>query len=66
MMRTYTLISAFMLTIAAGAQTLNVGMGNVNYQFPASLTGEMTYTNSGQTLNVMGRTFTLTDVSEMI
>ena len=45
-MRTYTLISAFMLTIAAGAQTLNVGMGNVNYQFPASLTGEMTYTNS--------------------
>ena len=65
MMRTYTLISAFMLTIAAEAQTLNVGMGNVNYQFPASLTGEMTYTNSGQTLNVMGRTFTLTDVSEM-
>ena len=34
-----------MLTIAVGAQTLNVQVGSVTYQFPASQTGEMTYTD---------------------
>ena len=65
MMRTYTFFAALILTIAAGAQTLNIGTGNVSYQFPASQTGEMTYTDGGQTLNVMGRTFSLANVSEM-
>jgi len=65
MMRTYTFVAALILTIAAGAQTLNIGTGNVSYQFPASQTGEMTYTDGGQTLNVMGRTFSLANVSEM-
>lgn len=64
-MRTYTFVAALILTIAAGAQTLSVGTGNVSYQFPASQTGEMTYTDGGQTLNVMGRTFSLANVSEM-
>ena len=58
------LIAALVLTIAAGAQTLNVQVGSVTYQFPAAQTGEMTY-NDGTTLTVMGKTFTLSDVSQM-
>ena len=42
MKRTLLYIIAIMLTIAAGAQTLNVQVGSVTYQFPASQTGEMT------------------------
>ena len=52
------------LTIAAGAQTLNVKVGSVTYQFPASQTGEMTYAN-GETVTIMGKTFTLTDITAM-
>ena len=55
---------ALVLTIAAGAQTLNVKVGSVTYQFPASETGEMTY-NDGTTLTVMGKTFTLADIDAM-
>ena len=53
-----------MLTVAAGAQTLNVKVGSVTYQFPASQTGEMTYAN-GETLTIMGKTFSLTDITAM-
>ena len=55
---------ALVLTIAAGAQTLNVKVGSVTYQFPASQTGEMTYAN-GETVTIMGKTFTLTDITAM-
>ena len=53
-----------MLTIAATGQTLNVKVGNVTYQFPANQTGEMTYAN-GETLTIMGKTFTQADISSM-
>ena len=53
-----------MLAIAAGAQTLNVKVGSVTYQFPAAQTGEMTYAD-GQTVTIMGKTFTLGDISAM-
>ena len=53
-----------MLTVAAGAQTLNVKVGSVTYQFPASQTGEMTYAN-GETLTIMGKTFARADISSM-
>ena len=59
-----TLIAALVLTIAAGAQTLNVQVGSVTYQFPAAQCGEMAYTD-GTTLTVMGKTFTLNDISLM-
>ena len=59
-----TILAALVLTIAAGAQTLNVKVGSVTYQFPASQTGEMTYAN-GTTLTIMGKTFTLSDISSM-
>ena len=55
---------ALVLTIAAGAQTLNVKVGSVTYQFPAAQTGEMTYTN-GETVTIMGKTFTLADITAM-
>ena len=64
MKRTLLYIIALVLTIAATGQTLNVRVGSVTWQFPASQTGEMTYDN-GETLTVMGKTFTLADISEM-
>lgn len=48
----------------AGAQVLNVRVGNVTYAFPAAQTGDMPFAESTQ-LTVMGRTFTLADVAEM-
>ena len=47
------MIIALLLTIVAGAQTLNVQVGDVTYQFPAAQTGDMTYSN-GTTLTIMG------------
>jgi hypothetical protein len=64
MKRTLLYIIAFMLTIAAEAQTLNVKVGNVTYLFPAAQTGEMTYAD-GTTVTIMGKTFTLSDISSM-
>ena len=64
MKRTLLSMIALVLTIAAGAQTLNVKVGSVTYQFPASQTGEMTYAN-GETVTIMGKTFTLTDITAM-
>ena len=57
------LISHFSLLISS-AQTLNVKVGNVTYQFPASQTGDMTYAD-GSTLTIMGKTFSLADISGM-
>ncbi len=64
MKKIYILLTALVMAIAAGAQTLNVKVGNVTYQFPSSQTGDMVY-NDGTTLTVMGKTFTLADVSSM-
>ena len=64
MKKLYSLLTALVLTIAAGAQTLNVTLGSVTYQFPASQTGEMPYAD-GQTLTIMGKTFTLSDITSM-
>ena len=57
-------LTALLLTIAAGAQTLNVKVGNVTYQFPAAQTGDMTYAD-GTTVTIMGKTFSLSDVNNM-
>jgi len=58
------LSAALALTLSANAQTLNIQVGNVTYQFPSAQTGEMTYEN-GTTLTVMGKTFTLADITAM-
>lgn len=60
----YALLAALMLTITAAAQTLNVKVGSVTYLFPASQTGDMTYSN-GTTLTIMGKEFTLSEISSM-
>ena len=46
------------------AQTLNVVNGSVTYAFPSSQTGEMTY-QGGESLTIMGRTFSVADVTKM-
>ena len=64
MRRTLFLMTALVLTIAAGAQTLNVKVGSVTYQFPAAQTGEMNYAD-GTSLTIMGKTFALADITAM-
>ena len=64
MKKIYALISALVLTIAATAQTLNVKVGNVVYQYPASQTGVMTYSN-GNSLTIMDKVFALSDIDAM-
>ena len=59
------MIIALLLTIVAGAQTLNVQVGDVTYQFPASQTGDMTYSN-GTTLTIMDKEFTISDITGMV
>lgn len=59
------LLSAFTLHLSSlFAQTLNVQVGNVTYQFPAAQAGKMTYSD-GTTLTVMGKVFTLSEVDNM-
>lgn len=50
--------------LSSYAQTLNIVIGNITYQFPASEVGEMTYA-SGTTLTAMGKTFSLDSISSM-
>ena len=57
-------MAAMLTTIAATAQTLNVQVGDVTYQFPAAQTGEMNYSD-GTTLTIMGKTFNISDISSM-
>ena len=64
MMRILLSVIVLVLTIVAEAQTLNVQVGSVTYQFPAAQTGEMTYAD-GSTVTIMGKTFTLADISSM-
>jgi len=64
MKKTLCTIAALVMTIVAGAQTLNVSTGSVTYQFPAAQTGKMTYSD-GNSVTIMGKTFALTDISSM-
>lgn len=64
MKKVYALLMALALPLVAGAQTLNVRVGSVTYQFPSAQTGEMNYTD-GQTLSVQGKIFNLNEIDEM-
>lgn len=46
------------------AQTLNVQIGSVTYQFPAAQAGDMTYAD-GTTLTIMNKVFNLADITTM-
>ena len=65
MRKLVTFFIALALTIAAGAQTLQVKQGSVSYLFPAAQTGDMTFAD-GTTLTIMGKVFTLADVETMV
>lgn len=64
MKKIFALMPMLLLTVAAMAQTLNVTVGSVTYQFPASQAGEMTYAD-GNTLTILGKSFNLSDITSM-
>ena len=64
MKKVIPLIISLLLAIAVQAQTLNVVVGSVTYQFPAEQAGEMTYAD-GTTLTILNKTFTLSDITKM-
>ncbi|MBQ8656372.1 MAG: carbohydrate-binding domain-containing protein, partial [Prevotella sp.] len=57
-------MSMALIAMMVTAQTLNVTVGSVTYRFPAAQTGDMTYAD-GTTLTIMGKTFTISDISSM-
>lgn len=65
MKRILTFFAVVLIVLTASAQTLNVTVGNVTYQFPASQTGTMTF-SGGNTVTIMGKAFKLSDVSSII
>ena len=64
MKKIFILIISFAIGVFLNAQTMNVQVGQVMYQFPAEQTGEMMYAE-GATLCIMNKTFTLSDVTTM-
>ena len=58
------MICALAVCTVITAQTMNIRVGQVTYQFPAEQTGVMNYTD-GTTLSVMNKVFALTEVEEM-
>ncbi|MBO5362107.1 MAG: carbohydrate-binding domain-containing protein [Prevotella sp.] len=58
------IISCFAICGLLNAQTLNMQVGQVNYQFPADQAGVMNYAE-GTTLTIMNKVFTLADVATM-
>ena len=58
------IISFFAIGGLLTAQTLNVQVGQVKYQFPAEQAGVMNYVE-GTTLTIMNKVFTLADVETM-
>ncbi len=59
-----TFIYTLAIAASAVAQTLNVAVDNILYQFPASQTGAMPYTD-GTTLTIMGKEFRVADIDNM-
>lgn len=64
MKKTFFIIAAFLLTIAAEAQTLNVSVGNVTYKFPSSQTGDMTFSD-GTSITIINKVFSLDEIDDM-
>lgn len=64
MKRLTSFICSIAIVASAVAQTLNVAVDNILYQFPASQTGAMPYTD-GTTLTIMGKEFSVSDIDNM-
>lgn len=65
MKKIFCTIAALLTIAAATAQTLNIGVGSVTDQFPASQTGKMTFAG-GSTMTILGKTYTLSDITSMM
>ena len=57
-------VSIHLSAISLFAQTLNVQVGHVLYQFPAAQTAQMPYEN-GSALSIMGKVFNLSEIDSM-
>lgn len=64
MKKIYTILTALVLTMTAVAQTLNVEVGDVTYQFSAAQAGEMTFAE-GTSLTILNKVFQLSEVTRM-
>ena len=64
MKRLHALMTAAIVAGSLVAQTLNVQVGQVTYQFPATQAGSMPFSD-GTTLTVMGKAFPLAEVTSM-
>lgn len=64
MKKIFSLIAMLMVSFTLSAQTMNVVVGNVTYQFPASEVGDMTF-SGGSTMTAMGKTFLANEISSM-
>ena len=64
MKKVLSVLAAALMVLTVNAQNLNVSVGDVTYKFPASQTGEMTYTD-GTTLTIMGKEFAISDITAM-
>ena len=53
------------LALTASAQQLRVYQGTVTYVYPASLLETMTYTDGGQTLTILGRSFSTAEIDSI-
>ena len=53
------------LALTATAQQLRVHQGTVTYVYPASLLETMTYTDGGQTLTILGRSFSTAEIDSI-
>lgn len=60
----FCILCFVLCTLSLSAQTLNVQVGNVTYQFPAEQTGSMPFAG-GSTLTVMNKTFALSEISRI-
>ena len=59
------LLALQLSALTASAQTLNVAVGQVTYQFPSSMTGEMVYSDNGQTLTIADKAFAVSDITRI-
>ena len=64
MKKILSVLSLLILAIAVKAQTMNVVMGDVTYQFPATQAGNMTY-EANNALTIMGKSFVTTDITKI-
>ena len=64
MKRLITLLGAAVALLTVHAQTLNVVVGEVTYQIPATQAGEMVY-SGGTKLTILNKTFLLSDINYM-